>query len=187
LDVVRTVALRYIVVPLMAAATILLGYALLTGRFAARPPEATPPERSEMRVQGNVDRAWRIRSLDGKEVSFAEFEGKVVFLNFWATWCGPCVHELPSIEKLRDSINDDRVAFVLISFEAPDVVRDFAKKKNLKLPVYTARGMPPSVFARARSVIPVTYVLDRKGQVVTQQVGSADWDTLAWRDFLRGL
>jgi thiol-disulfide isomerase/thioredoxin len=178
---------RYLLWSVAAALAIAVGYGFLSGRFAVRLPEASPPPMSTLRAGARVDPAWKIRTLDGREVSFGEFQGKVVFVNFWATWCGPCIAELPGIQRLRNNVGSDEIAFVLISFESPAQVKQFADKRGLKLPLYTARGMPPRVFASAMEGVPVTFVINRKGEVVAEELGSVNWATPAWRDFLRSL
>ena len=69
-----------------------------------------------------------VTDLEGKSRKVADFKGKVVFLNFWATWCRPCLMELPSIQKLHAQFKDRDVAFVIVSEETPDVLKAFAGK-----------------------------------------------------------
>ena len=69
----------------------------------------------------------------------ADYEGKVVFLNFWASWCLPCVAELPSINKLYNQFKDEDVGFILISNENEEVLRKYSEKKNYDVPVLCSR------------------------------------------------
>jgi thiol-disulfide isomerase/thioredoxin len=129
----------------------------------------------------------RLRSLaTGEPVGFEQFRGKVVFLNFWATWCPPCVAELPGIQALYDRQLGDRVAFVLVATgDEADKVRKFIARKGYTVPVYLLDGpLPPAYASR---VVPTTFVLSPAGQVVARHEGLADYDTEAFRDFLGGL
>ncbi len=143
------------------------------------------PDHSRLTIHGQADWNWAFRSLEGKPVRFSEFQGKVVFVNFWATWCGPCVGELPSIQKLRDNLKDDAVAFILISDEEEAKVRKFMEEKRFSFPVYLANGEPPAVFRT--SGIPATFILDPDGAVVYKHVGAGKWDDESSVRFIRGL
>jgi thiol-disulfide isomerase/thioredoxin len=128
---------------------------------------------------------WKIRNLEGKEILFSDCKGKVVFLNFWATWCGPCVDEMPGIAKLYDSVNKDDVVFLLVSNENGDTVRKFLDKHLLPLPVYLGGDNVPKLFKTQK--LPVTYIIDREGGVSFRCTGSATWEDPAYADLLRNL
>ncbi len=128
---------------------------------------------------------WKIRTLEGKEILFSDCKGKVVFLNFWATWCVPCVNEMPGIAKLYDSVNKDDVVFLLVSNENGDTVRRFLDKHRLPLPVYLGGDNAPALFKTRK--LPVTYIIDREGGVSFRCTGSATWDDPAYADLLRNL
>jgi thiol-disulfide isomerase/thioredoxin len=143
------------------------------------------PDPSKASVLGQADLTWGFHGLDGSEVTLSDFRGKVVFLNFWATWCGPCVTEMPSIERLYDSLKGERVAFVLVSNENKDKVHRFMEKKQLHLPAYVRGEDLPDVFRRGS--VPVTFILSPTGAIVFEHPGSARWDGEACRSFIRGL
>jgi len=143
------------------------------------------PELGRRSVYGRTDYDWTLRTLDGAEASFAEFRGRPVFLNVWATWCGPCVSEMPSIERLHRSIADDDIAVVLVTDESADTVRDFLASRNLSLPVYLTPEEVPVEFASPG--IPATFVVDPGGLILFRHVGAANWDDDACREFLRSL
>jgi thiol-disulfide isomerase/thioredoxin len=128
---------------------------------------------------------WQIRSLEGKPVQLAAFKGKVIFLNFWATSCGPCVAEIPGIEGLYDSVKNENVAFLAVSQEKPERMHEFLEKNRLTVPIYLAEEkLPPDLPVLA---IPVTYILDRNGKAVFRSVGAANWDDDSARSFIRAL
>lgn len=147
-----------------------------------RPPEF--PSDQQVSVYEQTDR-WSIRTLEGTEVGLSQFKGKVVFLNFWATWCKPCVTEMSSIQNLYDYLKDEDVVFLLISKEKKETVQNFVEKKQFNFPVYLCADDLPNVF-KSRG-IPATFILDRDGVIVFKHVGSAKWDDESCRSFLRGL
>ncbi|MFY7672574.1 TlpA family protein disulfide reductase [Tenacibaculum sp. MEBiC06402] len=121
------------------------------------------------------DYNWRLKGLNTDDINFSEFKGKVVFLNFWATWCPPCVAELPSIQEFYNKYQD-KVAFVFITNESTDEVMKFFKRTNYELPVYQTNGdylneLPPI------TSIPRTFVLDKLGNIRVDTSGAADWNS----------
>ncbi len=80
-----------------------------------------------------ADYDWTVQSLDGQDFKMADAKGKVVFLNFWATWCPPCVTEMPSIQKLHEKLKDDGVVFVCVSNEETSKVSQFAERERVHL------------------------------------------------------
>jgi thiol-disulfide isomerase/thioredoxin len=118
-------------------------------------------------------------------VSFAQFAGRVLVLNFWATWCRPCVAELPSLERLQAASADLGVALACVMREKQEVVRSFVEKHAVALSVFLVEGEPPACF-RGRA-IPATFVLDKAGRIVMRHVGAARWDDPSVVTFVRGL
>lgn len=146
---------------------------------------ATPPESASHDDLGAADYNWRLTALDGRELSFAEFQDQVVFLNVWATWCGPCRREMPAIQRLHDSVSGDGVALVLVSEEDAGELRDFMQEEKYTFPVYLSAGAVPQVFDTG--TIPATYVINRQGRVVFEHIGAAAWDSDVCQSFLRAL
>ncbi|NOX86412.1 MAG: TlpA family protein disulfide reductase [Chlorobi bacterium] len=127
--------------------------------------------------QYNVDKtaySWEIYDMNGQPIKFDELNEKPVFLNFWATWCPPCIAEMPGIAELYEKYKND-VNFVFVTNEKPQAVEKFALKHNYKdLPFYFT-GPVPSVFASTS--IPATFIISRKGKVVLNKKGAARWNT----------
>ncbi len=119
---------------------------------------------------------WTLEDLDEHQVPFSQFQGKAVFLNIWATWCGPCVREMPSIARLaaRETFKDKNIAFVCVSVDDDtETVRRFVRDKNWPMTVLHASVRPP-VFQTEG--IPATFIISPAGQIVAAEVGSSDWD-----------
>ncbi len=113
---------------------------------------------------------------EGKTVSLSDLKGKVVFLNFWATWCPPCIAEMPSINKLKKRYKaSGDVVFLMVDADG-DYQKSsaFMRKRNYDLPIYIAVShIPEEVFGDS---LPTTVILDKDGRMVFRQEGSADYE-----------
>lgn len=143
------------------------------------------PEPSELSTIGTADYSWSYRTLDGKEIMFSDSKGKVIFINFWATWCGPCKAEMPNIQSLYDSLKNKDIVFILVSDEDEETVRKFLDKSQYTFPVYLRDKELPEVFETRG--IPATFIISRGGNVVFKHVGAAKWDDESSLSFIRSL
>ncbi|MDP2415419.1 TlpA disulfide reductase family protein [Daejeonella sp.] len=111
---------------------------------------------------------------DGKTIDISKQKGKVLFINFWATWCPPCIAEMPSIAKLRSEIGDKDILFLMV-----DVDNNYKKSKKFmdnhkyNLPVYSPAGLIPSDLLSGS--IPTTVIIDKEGRVVGRHEGGGDY------------
>ena len=128
---------------------------------------------------------WAFHPLGGKPTTLGDFKGKVVFLNFWSTSCGPCIAEMPGIEKLQTSLRSEPVAFLAVTEEDEQSVGLFLQKFPLRVPVYLADTDAPRAFGP--QIVPRTFILDRSGREVFRDVGGLNWDDDNARKFIRGL
>jgi thiol-disulfide isomerase/thioredoxin len=120
---------------------------------------------------------WQLslkRTGEPKELNLENFKGKPLFVNFWATWCPPCVAEMPSIQRLYDEYKDE-VAFILISNEDAGVISKFIEKNEYTMPVYSLLSNVPAVFET--STIPSTYLVAPSGRLLISKTGAAKWDS----------
>jgi thiol-disulfide isomerase/thioredoxin len=133
----------------------------------------------------NILDQWMIRPLGKRPVPFSDFKGKVVFLNTWSTTCGPCIAEMPGIEKLQESLQGEPVVFVAVTREDEQAVRTFLHNVPMRVPVYlTNKDAPEDLKATA---VPMTIILDRSGKQVYRDVGAMNWDDDDARKFIRDL
>ena len=147
-------------------------------------PAPHMPAVDRLTVYGQADYAWKLSTLDGEAVVLERYRGKTVLLNLWATWCGPCVAEMPSLAALHDSIDRDDIAIVLVSMEDAGTVRSFFDRKGFSLPAYVAADLPAVFESRG---IPATFIFDSEGTIVFSHIGAANWDSDDCRDFLSAI
>lgn len=128
---------------------------------------------------------FRITDLEGKTIDFESLKGKVVFLNIWATWCPPCVAEMPNIQSLYEKAGSDKIAFVMLSVDkgGREKVKKFIDKKGFTFPVYMpASQFPEEFYSKA---IPTTFIISPEGKIVARQEGMAQYDTPEVQEFLQ--
>jgi len=117
------------------------------------------------------------RKGDGKTVDLASLKGKVIFINFWATWCPPCIAEMPSINALYGKFKDNKnVVFLMVDVDGNYQKSDsFMKKHHYDLEVISPAGEIPPVFMQG--AVPTTVILDKEGKMVYRQEGAADYNS----------
>jgi len=154
---------------------IVVVWAIVMMVFANRGPNE-PPDLSKPAVSSTaVDYDWSLTDLDGRTVPFSEFKGKTVFLNFWATWCGPCVAEMPSIDTLASETSLKDVVFLGVSVDEDlDAIKRFVATQSPKFRVLRPKGDVPDQLMTEG--IPATFIISPGGEIVTAHVGSASWD-----------
>ncbi len=125
-----------------------------------------PPEKAQ---------DFTLKNLEGNEVTLQDYRGKVVFLNFWATWCGPCRMEMPSMEKLWQEFKEEEFVILAIDIrERPEKVMSFVIEESLSFPVLLDET---GQLAGAYGIrgIPTTFFLNPEGEIVGKAVGARDW------------
>jgi thiol-disulfide isomerase/thioredoxin len=126
---------------------------------------------------------------DGKPLDKEALKGKVVFLNLWATWCGPSRAEMPTVEELYLKTKDKNVAFVILSLDqgptAEKKVRDYIAKSKYTFPVYILKGRPTGKLAVPS--IPTTYVITKSGKIARTEIGMRNYNTERFKNFIEKL
>lgn len=118
-----------------------------------------------------------LKNENGKTISLKSLKGKVVFINLWATWCPPCIHEMPSINELRKIFKDNKdVVFLMVDVDGKiEKSKEWMKSKKFDLPVYVPDGeIPRELFSGS---IPTTIIVDKQNNIITRQVGGADYSS----------
>jgi thiol-disulfide isomerase/thioredoxin len=138
------------------------------GLFQPAMPEEVSPA-------GNMAPDMSFMDGEGKTFTLSSLRGKVVFLNFWATWCPPCRAEMPSINTLYGQFKDDKnVVFLTVDTDGNyKKAKSFLNKKQYSLPLYVADSqIPGELLGRS---IPTTVIINKKGQIAYRQEGAADY------------
>src|SRR5690606_32237658 len=145
-------------------------------KAASEKPEALPKASFNMEL---------INSR-GEKANMEQFRGKVIFINLWATWCPPCIAEMPGINNLYNKVQGDNVVSLMLSYD-----KDFNKaqrckeKKGFDFEVYQVSGGIPEMYYSQS--IPTTFLINAKGELALTHTGMANYDTAEFREFLESL
>jgi len=147
--------------------------------------EQSPPDRL---LEGSRFPEVVLQTLDGDHVALAEYRGKVVVLNVWATWCHACRKELPSLDRLREQLDSQRFAVIAMSVDDdPYQVREYLLEHTVRLTSYIDRKMKIANGLLGISVYPDTFVIDAHGNMVRRFVGEQIWDAPRMIEALQAL
>jgi thiol-disulfide isomerase/thioredoxin len=127
-----------------------------------------------------------LRDLEGKEHKLADYKGKVVVLNFWATWCDPCREEMPSMQRLQDKLAGKLVILAVDYGEGAPRIKDFLQKVPVKFTVLLDRDTSAATAWKVK-VLPTTLVIDPEQKVRLVAVGDIGWDSQAVEEQIRKL
>lgn len=159
----------YIVAALVAA---WLGYLAF---FGPRTPVGglAAPELSDPRI-GQADFAWSLETLDGETVDLGRYRGRTIVLNLWATWCGPCLLEMPSLRALAETADIPDLAVLAVSVEDRETLLRSTSGDESAVEFLRSPGLPPRMYLT--DAIPATFLIAPDGRVVSMHVGAAQWD-----------
>ncbi len=163
------------VLVLLLSAHVLLPY--VQGPLGPPPEELTAGEKADL--SGDF-----LLTVQGRKVSLADYQGRLTFINFWATWCGPCRAEMPSMGRLYDELKDEGLTMAAITDEDPETVRAYLERYPYSFPILIdPRGKLSNrfrVFA-----LPTTVVLDAEGRILLEHQGAYQWDSPEIKDKFR--
>jgi thiol-disulfide isomerase/thioredoxin len=147
-----------------------------------------PESSKDEPAKKDFDFNFAIKTTAGARINFDQFKGKVVFLNLWATWCGPCKAEMPGIQHLYEKMDTSKVVFVMLSIDKEGgqaKINDYVRKNKFTFPVF----MPSGYLSEQLQVpsIPTTFVINREGKIEMKKVGTANYDTEKFRQYLTDL
>ena len=133
---------------------------------------------------------FSLETLSGEEISLSDFEGKVVLISFWATWCGPCLQELPHLDKMLEEFKDEGLVVLAINTDGSDTrssVRRVVKRKKFKMPILMDLDGAVSATLNPRGVNPYTIVIDRKGRIAEEHEGYSPGDEEETEELVKAL
>lgn len=120
----------------------------------------------------NITDRIELTDMNGQPIDLNQYKGKTVFINFWATWCKPCLAEMPSIERAQAILKDENITFLLASNEELKRIQSFMAKSKLKLNYVQAQNIE----ALNIQALPTTFIIDPKGKLVFSEAGYRQWD-----------
>lgn len=166
-------ALFLIIVALILFTPLGFHVKVFTSKLMSYTPFATPSELESGEQLRLKSYDWSLVDTKGKAFNLEQGKGKVVFINFWATWCPPCVAEMPDLQKLYDAYGD-KITFLFVASDEVDRVNEFLDRKGYTFPVQFSRNKAPE--GLESPTIPTTYLLDRSGKIVMKETMVADWN-----------
>ena len=122
-----------------------------------------------------------IQDVNGNNYKIGDFKGNVILINFWATWCPPCRAEMPSFQKLYNDYSE-KMTFLFVADDNREKVQKFIAEFNYQLPVYFLRSSVTQTFSIHS--IPTTFLLNKKGEILVNKKGAANWNSQDFRDNL---
>ncbi len=139
-------------------------------------------------AMGSPAPEFQLIDLQGNQQALPDYHGKVVLLNFWATWCGPCRVEMPSMESLYQDLKDEDFAILAISsdLEGSVVTRPFVASQGLTFPILHDSDYQVSGSYGVRT-LPMSFLIDRNGTLTHRVFGARDWNSSEARELIRGL
>jgi thiol-disulfide isomerase/thioredoxin len=139
----------------------------------------SPSEISQDDRESIKNYEWYIENADGKTVNFENSEDKIILLNYWATWCAPCIAEMPDLQKLYGDYKD-KIDFYFVTSDSKDLVSAFLKKRNLDIPIYYLLSEPPKGLQSQK--LPTTFLINPEGEIVIKKTGAASWNSASVRN-----
>lgn len=132
------------------------------------------PGRSQAAAQGNLAPDFSLPQLDGKPLTLSSYRGRVVLLDFWATWCDPCRDEIPHFVELQNKYASQGLQIIGVSMDdTPDPVRPFYQQFKMNYPVVMGNAKVGDLYGGILG-LPVAFLIDRSGRIAAKHIGATD-------------
>lgn len=122
-------------------------------------------------VESEIDKL-NLKNLDNSPIDRGQYRGKAVFINFWATWCKPCLEEMPSIQAAVNKLKNENIVFLFASDEAPDQIENFKTSHKYDFNYVKVENLEELSIM----TLPTTYIVSPKGKLVFSEMGYRKWD-----------
>lgn len=133
-----------------------------------------------------ADFSMQLVNSKGEKVSMEQYRGKTIFINFWATWCPPCVAEMPGINKMYNDIDKNKIEVLMVSFDQKfEKAIQYKNKNAFDFEVYAPAAAIPRMYDSPS--IPTTFIINSKGELVFTHKGMADYNRADFKEFLKSL
>lgn len=114
----------------------------------------------------------KLTNLDNSPIDLKQYKGKTIFINFWATWCKPCVEEMPTIQKAKDILKDENIEFLFASNESPEQIESFVAKHDYRFNYVRIDNLEELNIMG----LPTTFIFNKEGKLVFTEMGYNQWD-----------
>lgn len=183
-EFLKPVLLTILVIALLQTTGLIGAVSFLT-QSAALQSGLLNADSKELSNPKEFDYNFTIKDLAGNKINFEQYKGKVIFINLWATWCGPCRAEMADIQKLYGRITNKNIAFVMLSIDEDKnkvKVESYIRNKAFTFPVF----MPSGYLSEQLNVpsIPTTFVISKDGKIIMKEVGTKNYNTEKFKKFL---
>jgi len=125
-----------------------------------------------------------LEDVEARTIVLEEYHGKVVILNFWATWCKPCIAEMPSIDRMIAELGEEEYVYLAASDENLDKIKKFVEKNPHQ---FQYAHLKTNIYKLGLSVLPTTFIINREGEVVERVIGAREWDSKETIELLRSI
>lgn len=136
--------------------------------------EAEGDSKEEKLLELPLVERFDFEDLEGNKINWNETKGKLVFVNFWATWCKPCIKEMPSISEANIQLKEEGVLFIVASDEDVSKIQKFESKHHYSFNLLHSNT---SVFDLDVQALPTTIIINEEGKIVFNEIGSRDWSS----------
>jgi len=145
----------------------------------------TPPSTIEAEKQKTLS-SYNIqfKGINTPNLNLDNTKGKIIFINFWATWCPPCIAEMPDLQTLYDAYNKD-IIFAFVTNDNQRKINTFLTKEKLTLPIYKHLSKIPKELDY--NSLPTTFIIDKKGKIILHEIGAANWNSDKFHEKLNSL
>lgn len=146
-------------------------FIILAGCKEKEPPNNQDKPAVVKKAESEFDNI-KLTELDGTPIDLHQYKNKTIFINFWATWCGPCVQEMPSIQKAKTELKDEDVLFLFASNEETEVIETFKQKQSYDFHYVKVENLEQLKIM----ALPTTYIFNAERKLVFSEMGYRKWD-----------